>query len=170
MEEFETFDITKFFGRQSMKVEYINPFIKASTEVLKMITQCEFTTGKPYIKNSPFEACNVMILLGITGEIRGQASLSMSEETAMAIASKMMMGMPVNELDEMAKSALSEMGNMIMGNAATLLFNDGVHVDITPPSLMVGQSISVSSGEMQTVGVPMNSELGQLNFDISIKE
>lgn len=153
-----------------MKAEHINPFIKASSEVLKMITQCQFDTGKLYIKDSPFEANNVVILLGITGDIRGQATLNMTEETAKNVASRMMMGMPVDSLDEMAKSALSEMGNMIMGNAATLLFNDGVHVDITPPALMVGTSMSFSPGGMRTVGVPLNSEIGVINFDISVKE
>ena len=153
-----------------MKVEYINPFIKASTEVLKMIAQIEFTTGKPYMKSSPFTPSSVLIVVGITGEIQGQAVISMTMELAMGIASKMMMGMPVTELDEMSKSALSELGNMIMGNAATLLYNDEIQVDITPPSLMVGDGITISSSTMTTIGVPLNSELGTMNFDISIKE
>lgn len=153
-----------------MKVEYINPFIKASTEVLKMIAQIDFKTGKPYMKSSPFTPSSVMIVVGITGEIQGQAVISMTQELAMGVASKMMMGMPVTELDEMAKSALSELGNMIMGNAATLLYNEEVQVDITPPSLMVGEGIVISSATMATVGVPLNSELGTMNFDISIKE
>lgn len=153
-----------------MKVEYINPFIKASTEVLKMIAQIDFVTGKPYMKSSPFTPSSVLIVVGVTGEIQGQAVISMSSELAMGIASKMMMGMPVNELDEMSKSALSELGNMIMGNAATLLYNNEIQVDITPPSLMVGEGISISSGTMTTVSVPLNSDIGTMTFDISIKE
>lgn len=153
-----------------MKVEFINPFIKASTEVLKMIAQIDFTTGKPYMKVSPFTPSSVLIVVGITGAIQGQAIISMTEELAKAIASKMMMGMPVAELDEMAKSAISELGNMIMGNAATLLFNNNIIVDITPPTLMVGNGITISSSSMTTVGIPLNSELGTMTLDISIKE
>jgi len=153
-----------------MNVKYINPFIKASTEVLKMIAQIDFTTGKPYMKMSPFTPSSVLIVVGITGQIQGQAVISMSGDLAKTVASKMMMGMPVEELDEMAKSALSELGNMIMGNAATLLFNEEVMVDITPPSLMVGDGITISSSTMTTIGVPLNSEFGTMSFDISIKE
>lgn len=153
-----------------MNVKYINPFIKASTEVLKMIAQVTFVTGKPYMKVSPFTPSSVLIVVGITGQISGQAVISMDIELAKTVASKMMMGMPVNELDEMAKSALSELGNMIMGNAATLLFNQEVSVDITPPSLMVGDGITISSSSMTTIGVPLNSEFGTMTFDISIKE
>lgn len=153
-----------------MKAEYINPFIKASTEVLRTIVNVEFKTGAPYLKQSPLAPDNVMILVGITGEIRGQVTLSMKKQVAMDIASSMMMGMPVSELDEMSKSALSELGNMIMGNTATLLFNNGINIDITPPTLMMGDNLSISVTGMQTVGIPLLSELGSINLDISAKE
>ncbi len=153
-----------------MKVEYINPFIKATSEVFKTMVQTELITGKPYIKNSPFQADKVVILVGITGEIRGQATISMSEEMAKSIASTMMMGMPVDQLDELSKSALSELANMIMGNSATLLFNTGVNIDITPPTLMLGDNMQVSSGAMRTIGVPLECHLGNISLDISVKE
>lgn len=153
-----------------MKAEYINPFIKASTEVLRTIVNVEFKTGAPYLKQSPLAPDNVMILVGITGEIRGQVTLSMKKQVAMDVASSMMMGMPVTELDEMSKSALSELGNMIMGNTATLLFNNGINIDITPPTLMMGDNLTISVTGMQTVGIPLISDLGSINLDISAKE
>lgn len=153
-----------------MKVEYINPFLKASVEVLRMMAQLEFAMGKPYLKTSPFTPENLIIVVGITGEIRGQAVISMNLDTAKKIASSMMMGMPVDEMDEMAKSALSELGNMIMGNSATLLFNQGVNIDITPPTMMMGENMSISSGQMTTLSVPLTSEIGTITFDISMKE
>ena len=65
-----------------MKVEYINPFLKASVDVLRMMAQIEFAMGKPYLKTSPFTAENLIIVVGITGEIRGQAVISMSIDMA----------------------------------------------------------------------------------------
>ncbi len=153
-----------------MKVEYINPFIKATTEVFKTMLNTEINTGKPYIKASPFVADTLMIMVGITGEIRGQASISMSAELAKKVASTMMMGMPVDELDELSKSALSELANMIMGNSATLLFNAGVNIDITPPTLMMGDNMQISAGSMRTVCVPLKCNLGELMLDVSVKE
>lgn len=154
-----------------MKVEFINPFIKATTDVLKTLTNLDFITGKPYIKASPYAAKDVIIIVGITGEIRGQAVITMDTEFAKKMASMMMMGMPVEELDELSKSALSELGNMVMGNSATLLFNNGINVDITPPSLMVGEKLSISSGSMRTVCVPLEAEgLGEIILDLSVKE
>mgnify|MGYP001196964668 CR=1 FL=1 len=83
--------------------------------------QMEMSIGKPYVKTTEFGEDSVIIMIGITGEMRGQVMIAMKITKACEIASKMMMGMPVPELDEMAMSAISELGNMIMGNAATIL-------------------------------------------------
>lgn len=153
-----------------MRAEYINSFIKATSEVFKSITGVDLKMGPPFVKTNPYTANHVILMVGITGEIKGQAIISMSEETAKSIASAMMMGMPVNELDEMAKSAISELSNMIMGNSATLLYNDGVVVDITPPTFMLGDNLQISTSGMKTIGVPMDSEIGKITLNISSKE
>lgn len=153
-----------------MKAEYVNAFIKASTEVLNNFVSDKFSVGRPYIRNNPFPTKEIVIILGITGDIKGQAVFSLTENIAKTIASGMMMGMPVEEIDEMAKSALSELGNMIMGNSATLLFNLGVKIDITPPSLVKGQAIEISSSGIETICVPLVSSNGEIEFDIGIKK
>lgn len=153
-----------------MKQEYINPFIKASKEVLSQTVQLEFKTGSPSLRNSPFLADEVLISLGIVGSIKGKVTLSMERETAIFIASRMMMGMPLEELNEMARSALCELGNMIMGNVATLLFNDGVPIDITPPSLLMGEHIEISTYSMVTICIPLEVDGHKLVLDVSLKE
>jgi len=153
-----------------MKVEYINSFIKATSQVFKTIANLDITVGKPYVKPSPFAASNLVLIVGITGEIQGQAVIGLAEETALRLASAMMMGMPVNALDDMSKSALQELSNMIMGNSATLLFNEGVVVDITPPTLMTGEHIEVSTGNMKTITIPLSCSAGELILNISSKE
>lgn len=153
-----------------MKVEYINSFIKATSQVFKTIANLDISVGKPYIKSSPFMASNVVLIVGITGEIQGQAVIGLSDTTARSLASAMMMGMPVDVLDDMSKSALQELSNMIMGNSATLLFNDGVVVDITPPTLMTGENLEVSTGSMRTITVPLTCSVGEIILNISSKE
>jgi len=153
-----------------MKVEYINPFIKASKEVFKMTMNLELEVGRPYVKKTPFALKDVVLVVGITGEVKGQVIINFEMDIAKKIASKMMMGMEVNELDEMSKSAISELGNMIMGNTATLIANQGISIDITPPTLMIGKEISLSFSDSQTIGLPLHSEIGDIIYDISLKE
>ncbi len=80
---------------------------------------------------------SLLLLLELQAFLRGQVILTMETETACYIASKMMMGMPVPELNDMAKSAVSEMSNMILGNAATI-FDENIALDITPPTITLG--------------------------------
>ena len=77
---------------------------------------------KPGLKEANFGKGTWVIIIGVTGEMKGQVLLAMSEEDACNIASKMCM-MEVKEIDDFAASALSELGNMIMGNASTV-FSD----------------------------------------------
>lgn len=153
-----------------MKQEYVNPFIRASVDVLQQVTQMNFNIGKPNIRTSPFSPDDVLVTLGIVGNLKGKVTISMPTESAKAIASKMMMGMPIEKLDEMSKSALCELGNMIMGNVATVLFNQGVQIDITPPSLYTGNNIEISASNMVTICIPLTTDEHRLILDVSIKE
>ena len=74
----------------------------------------------------------------------------------------MMMGMPVEELDEMGRSALGEFSNMVTGNASTLLSNSGVQVDITPPSIIFGKDVYFIISSVETLKIDMETSLGKV--------
>ncbi|NLG87642.1 MAG: chemotaxis protein CheX [Clostridiaceae bacterium] len=153
-----------------MNVEYINPFIEASQQVFQMVTGIKPTLGKVYLKNSPYPSDSVAVIVGLTGKLRGQVIMSLNIETAMSIASIMMGGMPVQVFDDIPKSAISELGNMIMGNTATILFTKGIGIEITPPSLLMGEKITVSQTNMKTICVPLNlGDNGKITIDISLE-
>ena len=103
-----------------ISVDLINPFLMATTTIMKNICQTDMSIGKPYVKTIEFSEESVAIMIGITGQMKGQVLMAFGYEQALQVASKMMMGMPVAELDSMATSAISELGNMIMGNAAKI--------------------------------------------------
>ena len=154
-----------------MNVEYINPFIEASQTVLKQTANIDARLGKVSLKDSPFISDSVVIIVGLTGKIRGQAVFSMTKKVALDVASAMMGGMTVNELDEISKSAISELTNMILGNAATLLYNKGIGIEITPPSFLMGDNLQISPTKMKTICVPLifNNE-DKMEIDISVIE
>lgn len=152
-----------------MNVEYINPFIEASQTVLKSIANIDSSIGKVYLRTSPYSSDTLAAVIGVMGDIRGQVIFSMNRVIACKIASAMMMGIPVTKLDEVSKSAVSEAANIIIGNAATLFFRRGVKVDITPPSLFMGDDMQVSTPKMITICVPLNissSETIELNIAV----
>ena len=152
-----------------MNVEHINPFILASRTVMKTIANIDVSLGKVYLKTSPYSSETVVVVVGLMGELRGQVLFSMDKTVAFQIASAMMMGMPICELDEMSKSAIAESTNMILGNAATLLYEKGVKIQITPPSIMMGNNIQISTPNMRILCVPLIlSTGGTIEMDIAL--
>jgi chemotaxis protein CheX len=87
----------------------------------------------------------VMINIGMLGSVKGIIAIGMEKASACRIASTMMMGMEVKELDELSQSAISEMANMVCANACTRFSQNGVTgVDISPPILLVGEGGEVT--------------------------
>ena len=133
--------------------EYINMFLMAASKVLSEMCAINVKVEKPVIKDAQMLDNSYAIIIGITGEMRGQVMLHLSNEVACEIASKMCM-MPITQIDEISASAICELGNMIMGNAATLFFAKGVVTDITPPTLSHG-SASFKTAQTKSLCVPM---------------
>ena len=153
----------------SINVEYINPFLMAATNIIKDICQIDMQVGKPYVKQTAFADDSVIIMIGITGEMRGSVIIALTYNKALEIASKMMMGMPVTELDEMATSAISELGNMIMGNAATILSTKGVGIDITPPTLCRG-NLTITQSYTKNICLPFSVDDITIELDVAVKD
>ncbi len=154
-----------------MNIEYINPFIEASQTVLKQVANVDAKLGKVFLKSAPYMGESVLIIVGITGKIRGQAIFTMNKNVAYKIASAMMFGMPVDELNEISKSALSELTNMILGNTATILYNKGIGIEITPPSLLFGENLQITPSKMKTICIPLYlSDNEILEIDISVED
>lgn len=152
-----------------INVEYINVFLMAATQVMKDVCQMNLNVGRPYVKPTEFEKDSVVVNIGITGQMRGLVLLAMPERVACDIASRMCF-MTIEKLDEISLSALSELGNMIFGNAATVLSTKSIVVDITPPSIIQGD-FKLSSAYAKNICVPLSYDDGKtIELDISIKK
>ena len=119
-----------------MDASKINPFVQGAQRVFDTVCQETPSLGKVYLKNKPYKASPVSVSISIFGAFEGEVVYSMEEPAGCAIVSKMMMGMPVPTLhDDMAKSAVSELANIISGNVATIFSGKEIVVDIKPPQL-----------------------------------
>lgn len=158
-------------GGNAMKVEYINPIIEASKNVIMSTTGIDPALGKVYIKNMPYKGDKVVVLIGLTGQIKGNVIISMPETLARNIASAMMGGMPVPSFDDLAKSAIAELCNMILGNSAALFQKNNYEIDITPPTLMVGDNIQLSQDKSTTLCIPLIFKDNLvMEIDVSFRE
>nr|WP_283242200.1 chemotaxis protein CheX [Jutongia hominis] len=119
------------------------------------------------MSNGSYPAETSIIKLGIVGNLEGEVVLNIDHPTALQIVSKMMMG-PVETIDALGQSAISELGNMVAGNAATVFANSNIMIDITPPSYYAGADYKATVPEW--FSIPFSSDAGNLSIDIYIKE
>jgi len=155
-----------------MNVNYINPFIEASSMVIKKATGFQVKLGKVGLKTFPHKRPEITIAIGITGKIYGQALLSIEKDTAIQVASSMLMDEACYELDDLAKSALGELANMILGNTAAIFDNKGWSIDISPPSVCTYKELEKVHIKQNVVRIPFSlGEVGKhINLDIAFSE
>jgi chemotaxis protein CheX len=137
-----------------LKAAYINPFLKAASYVFEQFhLPCQIEN--PSIKGSPFSGLDVLTVVGITGDIRGQMYLGGSMSSILNIVSAMMGGAPVSSLGSLEQSAISELANMICGNAMSFFSQEDISLDITPPTLIMGKQIEISAVKMRVLSIPI---------------
>lgn len=151
-----------------VSAEHINPFLMAGVQVLKTMCFVDGQIGKPYLKDAAFTSDTLVIIIGITGELGGQVMVAFENSVACDIASKMCM-MPVNELDDLSLSAICELGNMIMGNAATVFSTKGIGIDITPPTICMGD-VAFTTGFAKNMCIPITYDGDKtIEFNVALK-
>ncbi|PYI54055.1 chemotaxis protein CheX [Paenibacillus flagellatus] len=151
-----------------MKAEYINPFLESARIVLEQLINVRPTTGQLGIKDVQFVENHIWIQIGMTGQMEGDIVFGLHEEVALKLVSAMMGGYLVTQMDEMTQSAISELGNMISGNASTILFNQGVRVDITPPKLIQTEAAAGFTPKKALTIPLMMEQIGQLDIKVLI--
>ncbi len=152
-----------------MKIQYINPFISASFSVLEMALGMKAEKGQIAMRPTLFTSQQCNVLTGVTGRVHGQVIYGMSLTTADKVAS-VMLGQPVHTFDQLAASAIAELGNMITGNASTLLAEAGYTCDITPPTIVRGTNLNMTTLEIPALVVPMCLEVGVIELTVCLCE
>ncbi|MFB6355941.1 MAG: chemotaxis protein CheX [bacterium] len=119
---------------------------------------------------STFEAHGTLTMLGINGDVEGSVEFVMSRETGTNLAGTLM-HKSCNEFDEDCKEAIQEFTNMAVGNAVTDLKSmlDDRKIDITPPTMFVGNNIQISSNvESRPVHIPLSTSLGDIELSVAL--
>jgi len=150
-----------------VKAEVINPFLESARTVIQQVVQVSPSTGSLGVKEIQPVEDHIWIQIDMTGHFSGMVIFGLQEEVALRIVSAMMGGFVLTEMDEMGRSAISELGNMISGNASTILSNQGYDVDITPPKVI--QSEGGQAAPRKALCIPLVMDgIGELDIQVMI--
>ena len=152
-----------------MDIKYINPVIDAVLNVLPQLGLSNIQKKGISIKSRAIKSKGVVIIIGIIGDIKGNILYNIDVESAKKIASAMMMGMPVSELDEMSQSALSELTNMVTANASINFSNINIKTNISTPTLMYGEDFEAKVSSDQVLCIEIAANEIPIEIDIALE-
>lgn len=151
-----------------MKAEVINPFLESARIVIEQMVNIRPATGALGIKDVRFAENYIWIQIEMTGQMNGDIVFGLHHDVALKLISAMMGGFEIAEIDEMGRSAISELGNMISGNASTMLYNQGVRVDITPPKVVHERNLA-DAAPRRALTIPLIMDgIGELDIQVLI--
>jgi chemotaxis protein CheX len=153
-----------------MNVEYINPFLKATVNVIKTMAFTEITPGKPFLKKDNLAGGDVSGIIGITGDTEGSLSLSFPEPCICLVVSNMF-GEPIQAIDNEVEDAVGELTNMISGDARRELAEKGIMLQGGIPTVISGKNHTVrhmTSGPV--VAIPFTTEAGPFIVEVGFRD
>lgn len=150
----------------------INPFVSAASDVLISLLNEE--PGGLDVEETnekmDLDAKDLIIVIGVSGDVQGRVTLKMTQDDALRLAS-VMIKKEMSAFDEMVRSALGEMANMITGNATISLEENGFQSDITPPSLILGRDVFISPVKgAKMLTIVFKTKLGKIEVILGLKE
>lgn len=154
-----------------MKADFINPFIIATLEVLRqeMGRDIQIEKGPLALLDTYYTSMDVTVMIGVTGAVSGIVMFGMSERTVKNIISGML-GHPVPVMDRMVESGIAELGNVITGIASVELEKAGYPCNITPPLMIMGKGVVISTVNIKRLKIPINTEFGDMEVSVALRE
>lgn len=154
-----------------MKAEYLNVILNSVVSITKQWMKKDFVLAQKSLKQTPFTTKPLTIIIGISGDLSGNVFISLDNETAKKLASSMAGGFVFEEVDELCKSAIGEMGNIILGNICTAFAEKGKKIDITPPVIIEGENMKLSTKYSPLLSLNLKTANNEeIILDISLKD
>lgn len=139
--------------------------LNGTIESVKSVIPCELQIDQPNLIAEPFMQKSIGVLIGLTGDFRGRIIIDGSEEVFGKIG-ELMFGMFLE--GEMLDSFSGELGNMIAGNLSTFVSQNGVDIDITPPTVLVGETKMYGFDKALCLPVSLNN-IGSLSIILMLE-
>ncbi len=147
-----------------VKVEHINPFIKATIESFSTMIGIDIKPDKIRLKDNANTTHDISGIIGLSGGARGAIALSFPRDCALDVVSKFI-GEEVTDINEDVTDAIGELSNIIAGYAKKDLTEFSIQISL--PSVITGQGHKVSDAkDVKAMIIPFVYE--NYTFDLGV--
>ncbi len=151
----------------NVKVEHINPFIKATMESFETMVNTPVAPGKAKLKNDTKVSHDISGIIGISGDAKGAISISFPEDVAVDVVSRFI-GEKISGMGPEVTDAVGELANIIAGAAKKYLtdFNIGISL----PTVVTGRGHSIyDAPDVLSMLIPFTYEDKTFDLGVALK-
>ena len=131
--------------------EALTIVLNSTLSAVEGVINAPMERERPNLIQAPLIQPEMGVLIGLTHGVRGRLILQASRAVFSNLG-KVMYGMALE--GEMLESFVGELGNMIAGNMSTTASQTGLSIEISPPTVLVGET--KMSGFKTALSVPVN--------------
>jgi chemotaxis protein CheX len=151
-----------------MKMDLIQPFVNSLDAVISQTMGCSAQIADVTMEESQYQRSGIAALVTITGEIQGRVVLDMDASAAQQAATDLGAS-PGPAPEETLREAVSELSNMVIGNAVTQLNDRGFKFKVHPPEIYATESAPAEPRETETVILRFETPKGKIHLNIAIR-
>ena len=153
-----------------MDIKYVTPFIVAFNNVSRNLGFQKVQKGALQNKKKTIIGEGVIIVVGVSGHLKGNVVYVIDDQGAKKIASVMMSGAAVEKLDKIAKSALVEMTNIVTSHAATAFAAMNVLIGLSSPACFEGNDVEITMSSDTVFCIQMLLDDIPIDVNISFED
>jgi chemotaxis protein CheX len=154
-----------------MDKRLVEPFIISTQNMLKEMTQLEVKFEKdPFEEAGDADSFGVASIINFAGKMRGRFIIDIELELSNKIVFNML-GENLGIKDRMYVATISEINNIISGDANTKLNNKfKLGLRLAPPIVFTGKEITISAPKINSYSVFGECEFGKIRINIGFQE
>ena len=154
-----------------MHVEYINPFLNATKNVIETMANVKVSNEKPGLKKGILSWGVVSGVIGMASDkLKGHMVISFDEPCILGIVGGML-GEEFKQINQDVVDAVGEITNMICGGAKKDLNDLGYKFDLAIPLMIVGKNVEITQlTKGPVLSIPFATATGRFVVEANLVE
>lgn len=151
-----------------MRMDLIQPFIGSLDAVLAEMMNAPAKIAGLSMEEEGYRKKGTAATVSFRGEIEGRVILDMDKQAAAQVASYLSDG-ETNAPESLLREAVSELANMVIGNAVTQLNDAGYQFKVFPPEILTVEQCEKAGQDTEATILCFETPSGNVHLNIAMQ-
>ncbi|MFY9751985.1 MAG: chemotaxis protein CheX [Candidatus Acidiferrales bacterium] len=151
-----------------MRMDLIQPFIGSLDAVLAEMMKAPAKIVDLTMEESGYRRKGLAASVAFRGQVEGRVILDMDPSAAAQVASYLSGG-DVDPDESIVPETVSELANMVIGNAVTQLNDGGFQFKVFPPEILTAEQVDAAGHDSEATILCFETPNGNVHLNISMQ-